>query len=438
MLIMQPQADRGVPEHSGRWSIFCAVIDNVGDMGVCWRLARQLVAEHGIEVDLWVDDWASLGRFLVAQDETLVWTEHQPAVTAQGLPLQDLSVNGVTVSGVTVSGVTVLHWRRPWPVDQTLARRVADSDRVIEAFGCELPDALKQAMADCKRSLSWINLEYLSAEPWVRDCHGLPSPQSLSPLLHKHFFFPGFETGTGGLLRETGLLDQHQCWQVEAQHWRRQLLVCAGFGELAQQSFALVVSVFSYETPALQSWLQALADADERVLCLIPQGRALGDVQRFLGRSQVLAPGSVHEQGALTVAVLPFRSQQSYDQLLSVCDFNLVRGEDSFVRAQWAAKPFMWHIYAQHDGVHIDKLKAFAGLYLEGLPPGTRNAWLAFSMAWNLGEDCRDLWHHLRFQLSDLHAHALKWQQKLSDLPDLATNLVFFDQQSSADKQSTP
>lgn len=448
MLILQPQAERAVPKHSGRWSIFCAVVDNVGDMGVCWRLARQLVAEHGIEVDLWVDDWASLGRFLVAQDETLVWTEHQPALTAQVLPAQGLPVNGgavnggtangMTVNGVTVSGVTVLHWRRPWPVDQALAWRVADSDRVIEAFGCELPDALKQAMAECKRSLSWINLEYLSAEPWVRDCHGLPSPQSLSPLLHKHFFFPGFETGTGGLLRETGLLAQHQRWQVEAQYWRRELLISAGFGELAQQSFALVISVFSYETPALQSWLQALADADERVLCLIPQGRALGDVQGFLGGSQLLAPGSFHQQGALTVAVLPFRSQQTYDQLLSVCDFNLVRGEDSFVRAQWAAKPFMWHIYAQHDGVHIDKLKAFAELYLQGLPPVARNAWLAFSMAWNLGEDCRDLWHHLRPQLSDLHAHARRWQQKLSDLPDLATNLVFFDQQNSADEQSTP
>ena len=42
------------------WDIFCRVIDNFGDIGVCWRLARQLAAEHGREVRLWVDDLASL------------------------------------------------------------------------------------------------------------------------------------------------------------------------------------------------------------------------------------------------------------------------------------------------------------------------------------------------------------------------------------------
>ncbi len=36
--------------------IFCAVVDNYGDIGVCWRLARQLAHEHGMTVRLWVDD----------------------------------------------------------------------------------------------------------------------------------------------------------------------------------------------------------------------------------------------------------------------------------------------------------------------------------------------------------------------------------------------
>ncbi|WP_157072023.1 elongation factor P maturation arginine rhamnosyltransferase EarP, partial [Cupriavidus sp. HPC(L)] len=38
------------------WDIFCTVIDNFGDIGVCWRLARQLAQEHGHAVRLWVDD----------------------------------------------------------------------------------------------------------------------------------------------------------------------------------------------------------------------------------------------------------------------------------------------------------------------------------------------------------------------------------------------
>ncbi len=36
--------------------IFCAVVDNYGDIGVCWRLARQLAHEHNLEMRLWVDD----------------------------------------------------------------------------------------------------------------------------------------------------------------------------------------------------------------------------------------------------------------------------------------------------------------------------------------------------------------------------------------------
>ena len=44
------------------WDIFCTVVDNYGDIGVCWRLARQLAAEHGFAVRLWVDDLASFAR----------------------------------------------------------------------------------------------------------------------------------------------------------------------------------------------------------------------------------------------------------------------------------------------------------------------------------------------------------------------------------------
>lgn len=401
-----------------RWALFCAVVDNFGDMGVCWRLARQLVDEHGIDVDLWVDDWPAMGRFLAAQDVGLVW------------PANDDSA--------AVKGVTVLHWRKPWPDSKSLIQRIADSDRIIEAFGCELPDPVKHAMAGRQTPLLWFNLEYLSAEPWVRGCHGLPSPQNLSPMLRKYFFFPGFESDTGGLLRETGLLEQHQRWQAAG---RRHMLRSIGLDAVAQQNFGLVVSVFSYQTGSLAGWLQTLADGEESVLCLVPEGRSLSSVTHFLEQEctvEELAAGAVHRRGSLTIAVLPFRSQSEYDHLLSLCDFNVVRGEDSFVRAQWAAKPLMWHIYPQDDGIHIQKLKAFAGLYLAELRPETKDAWLSFALSWNLGEDCGNLWHYLRPQLPDLHAHARKWQQKLSDLPDLATNLVFFDRQNTADKQSTP
>ena len=47
-----------------RWDIFCSVVDNFGDIGVCWRLARQLAAEHAANVRLWVDDLTPSGSSL--------------------------------------------------------------------------------------------------------------------------------------------------------------------------------------------------------------------------------------------------------------------------------------------------------------------------------------------------------------------------------------
>ena len=41
------------------WDIFCQVIDNFGDIGVCWRLAADLAA-RGHQVRLWVDDASAL------------------------------------------------------------------------------------------------------------------------------------------------------------------------------------------------------------------------------------------------------------------------------------------------------------------------------------------------------------------------------------------
>lgn len=381
---------------SARWTIFCSMIDNFGDIGVSWRLARQLVSEHGLQVDLWVDDWPALTRFLKAQGDT------------QGPQLR------------------LRHWPEQWPDEEDLA----DSQVIIEAFGCELPVSLKAALARRQVPLLWVNLEYLSAEAWVVGCHGLPSPQSLSPLLRKYFFFPGFEVGTGGLLRERELIARHADWQQALSQNRQQLLTPLLGAELGSRHWPLLISVFSYRSTALESWLQALSEGQEEVLVLVPEGQSVSSVQGFFAASELVA-GTVLQRGSVCVLVLPFGSQDAYDQLLSLCDLNIVRGEDSFVRAQWAARPLIWHIYPQSDGVHMDKLEAFNRLYRQGLPSAAVEAWQQFAWRWNQGEDCRELWHYLRPQLPVLQQHARGWQQNLADRPDLATNLVSFYQQLS-------
>lgn len=94
----------------------------------------------------------------------------------------------------------------------------------------------------------------------------------------------------------------------------------------------------------------------------------------------------------MTVQVLPFVRQEEYDQLLWSCDFNAVRGEDSFVRAQWAGRPMLWHIYQQDEDIHLDKLDAFLELYTQGLSPEAKAALIDLWRAWNAGGEMAQGW----------------------------------------------
>jgi uncharacterized repeat protein (TIGR03837 family) len=58
-------------------------------------------------------------------------------------------------------------------------------------------------------------------------------------------------------------------------------------------------------------------------------------------------------------SALPYTDQNGFDEMLWACDLNLVRGEDSLVRALWAGQPLIWHIYPQDDNAHHTKLEAF-------------------------------------------------------------------------------
>jgi len=134
----------------------------------------------------------------------------------------------------------------------------------------------------------------------------------------------------------------------------------------------------------------------------------------------------VEKRGALTVQVLPFVRQEDYDRLLWSCDFNVVRGEDSFVRAQWAGRPLLWHIYEQDDDAHWAKLDAFLELYLAGLSPAAAQALTGFWRAWNAGSDGTQSWQALAENLTEIEEHAQSWCAQLASHADLAAALVLF------------
>lgn len=364
-----------------RWDIFCRVIDNYGDIGVCWRLARQLSFEHGFAVRLIVDDLASFQRI-------------QADICAD----LDLQI---------CSGVEIQHWSESLP-------DLEPSDVVIEAFACDLPERYIAAMKAKTSDLVWLNLEYLSAEDWVLGCHGLPSP---AQGLAKFFFFPGFVDGTGGLLGEQAQLAARAAWsQADSDAYLGQWQ--------AVEAHSLKVSLFAYANQGLADLLSTWQQSDRSVQVFMPEGLLLPLAEAALGRA--LAVGETIHCGALSLSVLPMQSQDEYDRLLWSCDLNFVRGEDSFVRAQWAALPLVWHIYPQDDDAHAVKLDAFLAHYLAACPSESAQAFHHFCQLWNHGGDLQAAWHKLLPQLSVLTTHAAVWRENLIKRGDLATNLVRF------------
>jgi uncharacterized repeat protein (TIGR03837 family) len=312
------------------WDIFCKVIDNHGDIGVCWRLSAQL-AGRGERVRLWVDDAAALR-----------W------MAPQGHP-----------------GVQVLPWQA-----QTA---VPPGQVVIEAFGCELEPQFQAALARetrCSgRQPAWINLEYLTAESFAERNHRLPSPLLAGPAagLTRHFFYPGFTPRTGGLLREDDLA------QRQARFDRDQWL--AGQGLAASQD-ALLVSLFCYEPAGLDRLLAQWGRGPGATRLLATAGRASAALLSALHRIERDLP-SWNRDALLSVSWLPLLSQRDYDHLLWACDLNFVRGEDSLVRGLLAGVPCVWQIYPQDDEAHAAKLQAF----LDWLrPPADLRALV---LAWN-------------------------------------------------------
>lgn len=368
------------------WDIFCSVVDNYGDIGVTWRLARQLVAEHQCAVRLWVDDLRAFEKICPEID---IQQQRQE---------QD--------------GVEVRHWSSQWQAE-------AAADVVIAAFACQLPHAYMEAMADRERAPLWLNLDYLSAEDWVSGCHGLPSVKFRG--VQKYFFFPGFQPGTGGLLREAGLLERRRHFQADRQA-RQDFLQGLGVTPAANSR---LMSLFAYENAGLGSWLEALAADAQPTHLLVPEGRILGDVQRWLG-VESLTVGSLQVRQSLTVQVLPFVRQEDYDRLLWCCAFNAVRGEDSFVRAQWAGQPMLWHIYRQDEDIHLDKLEAFLALYTQALSPGAKAAVLALWQAWNTEAAMAEPWKNLLQHWPEVTAHAEQWCLEQGSQADLAAALVQF------------
>lgn len=381
------------------WDILCRVVDNYGDAAVCWRLARALANEQAGQVRLWID-----------QPQALQALQALPSAWTDGWCFQGVSLHRLDAEGASLRGVT-------------------PAQVVVDAFGAGLPKAFEQAMAQRNPASLVIVLDYLSAESWVAQHHQMPSPHPQLPL-QRYFFFPGFSADTGGLLKEADYDARHAAFvasdEARQRFWR-------GVGFDLPPSGARVMSLFGYENPALPGLLQALQATPSTVLA-VPEGRCWPALADWFGVSQLRA-GQALQRGGLQVRCLPFLDQDGYDELLWCCDWNLVRGEDSLVRAQWAGKPLLWQLYPQADAAHLPKLQAFLQRYLQPLSGGDASALQTeaaqclrqLALLWNDGkavvegdaggdasQPAPQRWLQLLSHQAALTAHARDWAQRLT------------------------
>ncbi len=398
---LNPTTEERRPSGVWVWDVFCRVIDNHGDLGVCWRLSQAL-ASQGHTVRLFVD-----------HPEDLSWMAPHWANPHGHAP--------------TLHGVSV--W--PWPsVAQDLRALPDQAQVVIEAFGCDLPlvyltqlgERLQQEPHSC---WAWINVDYLSAEAFYQDIHRMPSPQLFGPALGltKWFYQPGFTPTSGGLLRA------HRT-AVAQPEWTQAKYTPPSKTKPDTETWVL----FCYEPPALKELLLQLSLRPTPVLLQIAPGRAARHTRHVLQALGVTTQAHAQEScalGNLTLTFLPYLDQAQFDQLLALSTLNFVRGEDSLVQAIWAQHPFIWQIYPQDDGAHGPKLEAF----LQTLQAPESLA--QFMRVWN-GLSTAALPVLSPDLLQEWRVWSETYAQRMRGIPDLAQELALFAQHIMDGAQETP
>ncbi|UOO80873.1 elongation factor P maturation arginine rhamnosyltransferase EarP [Uruburuella testudinis] len=349
--------------------LFCNVIDNYGDIGVSWRLARALHNELGWRVCLWVDDETALSAL------------------CPGLPPLPCTFHNIAIqrwqAGVYAEGASAA------PPPQI----------VIETFACNLAPNVLDIML--KTRPLWLNWEYLSAEASNERLHALPSLQSNG--LQKYFWFMGFSENSGGLLREYDYARSSTPDNALRKQW------------LLPEKTAPEWLLFGYHSPIWTEWLRMWQQAGKPI-CLLLAGKQIIEslkADAAIPQNALMHHGDVFQTACVTLVNMPFVPQSDFDRLLHLADGLIIRGEDSFVRAQYAAKPFFWHIYPQDEMAHFDKLHAFWQRVYPTFPEAVQSAHQALSDELNGGPALTAAARLAAWKVLQTHWHA--WQKSSTD-----------------------
>lgn len=304
--------------------IFCEIIDNYGDIGVVYRVAKELKK---------VFFNSKIRVFLNRLDE---FKKINSSVIDSGIQTID-SIEYITFDYLRENSKTL-----------------STSQVIIEAFGCKIPEEYMVIAYDHSDLL--INLEYLSAEDWIEDFHLQSSPLGQGKL-KKFFFMPGFTEKSGGIIADSNYLERAKNVAMNKKEYRDKYLA-----DIENIDNKIVGTLFSYEKNFIPL-IEDLQKFDKEVVLLALGEKTQESLRKILKNFSIEHFRNSLKYGKIEIRFLEFLNQEEYEELINLVDFNFVRGEDSFIRAVLTGKPYMWHIYCQEEFAHLDKIEGFLDKY---------------------------------------------------------------------------
>ncbi|WP_147644997.1 elongation factor P maturation arginine rhamnosyltransferase EarP [Treponema pectinovorum] len=298
--------------------ILCKVVDNYGDVGVVFRLAKALSEQDKtLELTIVCSDLESFS--LLTKNHFSIDTQKK----SQKCIFND-------------SVWTILDWTQ----EEDFRYEPSPFPTILECFQCGRPEWLESILFSktANKTFYIFNIEYLTAEAYAEEFHLLKS-YTRSSNVKKMFFMPGFTNKTGGLIIDKTFMNSLKKSELQK-----------------KDDKIFTVAIFSYERSfdeifvALQNFVQKVREK-EKGFCV--------KVFAAAGKSQPFVKKSWEKFGKdIILQELDFLPQEEWDELLCTCDFNFVRGEESLARASLCAKPFVWHAYPQEENYQLVKVNS--------------------------------------------------------------------------------
>lgn len=303
-------------------TILCKVVDNFGDIGFVYRLARSL-SQHNPQVKL---------RIVVSDLDSfaLLCPEINPKKNFQ-----------------EVNNWQIFNWNDNKICKDSFSKNFPKL--ILECFQCGRPQWLEEILFSKNNEENQIcqiiNIDYLTAEEYAETFHCLQS-LTRSAKVKKINFMPGFTDKTGGLILDKDFMEEKKIFSEKKL-----------FTNKAGTVFKVLC--FTYELDffpilkALEKNIQKPIEID------VANGKGKEKFLRDYKYYQEINPNT-----KIKINHLPFLKQVDWDKNIFNYDFLFVRGEDSLTRGALSGLPYVWNAYVQEEDYQLVKVDALLELLM--------------------------------------------------------------------------